>query len=100
MHQCRLKSVVILDAAGIVEERIGWRSGVEKRLVASNRAIWIEPNDAHFRSRGENCRNVAGRMHREVDHRPSLRRRVGAHRAAVALQYRQRTLRTVLEDGV
>ena len=30
MHQCRLKSVVILDTSGIVEEWIGWGGGVEK----------------------------------------------------------------------
>jgi len=54
---------------------------------------------AHIRSRGENCRNVAGRMHREVVHRPSRGRRVGLHGMTVALHYRQRTLRTVLKDG-
>ena len=30
MHQCRLKSVVILDPSGIVKEWIGWGGGVEK----------------------------------------------------------------------
>jgi hypothetical protein len=55
MHQGRLKSVVILDTSGIVEEWIGGGGGPEKRFVTSNRSIWIEPHDAHFPCRGENC---------------------------------------------
>ena len=100
VHQGRLKSVIILNASCIVEEWIGWGRGIEKKLVASNRAMWIEPNDADSGSRGENCRNVAGRMHREVNHGPSWRRHVGLHGVAIALQCRQRALWTVLKDGV
>src|ERR1700704_3340225 len=62
--------------------------------------MWIEPNDADSRSRGENRRNVAGRMLREVNHEPSRRRHVGLNGAAIALQCRQRALWTVLKDGV
>src|SRR5437868_8159986 len=85
MHQRRLKSAVVLDTSGIVEEWIGGGGGVEKRLVTSNRSVGIEPHDAHFSCCGENRRNVAGRMHREVNHRPSWRRHVGMHGLAVAL---------------
>src|SRR5262245_61574878 len=42
MHQCRLKSVIVLEASGIVKEWIGWDGGIQKRLVASNRSILIE----------------------------------------------------------
>ena len=48
MHQRRLKSAVILDTSGIVEEWIDCGGGIEKRLVTSNRSIGIEPHDADF----------------------------------------------------
>src|SRR3954453_12048622 len=38
VHQRRLKSIIVLEASGVVEEWIGWRGWVQKWLVAANRA--------------------------------------------------------------
>src|SRR6201999_386833 len=66
----------------------------------ANRPIGIEADDADFPCCGENCRDVAGRMHREVNERPSRRRHIGTYGTAVTWQDRERALWTVLKDGV
>ena len=67
MHERGLKGGVILDAPGIVEEWIDCGGGVEKWLITSNRSISIKAHDAHFPCGGENCGNVAGGMHGEIN---------------------------------